>query len=80
MYLRSIISDVASAVQHSNLPMQVWWTRTDKRKLSNLDSHLVIQQKQCPALKDLSFFLKDSDSPRSTMSRTVTGHTGVALM
>ena len=52
MYLRSTISDVASAYS-----MQVWRTRTDKRKLSSLDSHLVTQQKQCPypALKDLSF-------------------------
>ena len=73
MYLRSTISDVASAVQDSNLPVQVWRTRTDKRKLSSLNSHLVTQHKQCPALKALSFFLKDNDGPRSTMSTTVTG-------
>ena len=66
--LGTTISDVATAVQHSNLPMQVCQTRTDKRKLSSLkNSHLGTQQKQCPAVKDLSFFLKDSEGPSSTI-------------
>ena len=33
----TIISNVATAAQHSNLPMQVCRTRTDKRKLSSLE-------------------------------------------
>ena len=49
MYLRSTISDVASAVQHSNLPMQVWRTRTDKRKLSSLELTLGHSAKTMPS-------------------------------
>ena len=81
--LGTTISEVATAGQHSNLSMQVWQTRTDKRKLSSLELTLGHSAKQkCPAFKGLLFFFK---GPRSTMSMTVTGHTlckfkGVALM
>ena len=39
--LHTTISDVATAAQHSNLPMQVCQTRTDKRKLSSLELTLL---------------------------------------
>ena len=64
---------VASAVQDSNLPMQVWRTRTDKRKLSSLGLTLGHSVKAMPSTQG-SLALSQSVSD-GTMSTTVTGHT-----